>query len=104
MKKKELAEYLDELISYLDKIDMEPRVRGVKGKRKTEEIEAALPTKGEITCIRLGAIGALVLAQGLLNGDIEPHGPRRDAQDFLLDAIALIIDTRLEEGEGQEDD
>ena len=91
MKKSELARHLD-LMS--DEVDEKPpeKVMLAGG----INLDAYLPTDGELLALRIGIVGALVWATGALTGEVKPGDPVEDARNMMGDGIAVLVRQKLE--------
>lgn len=95
MKKKEIARHLDAIIDSIHKSHV--RVRTIEGKCGKE-----LPiSNDEIDAIKEGIVTGLAFAALLCDGEAKPGGIHEDAAHMTSVAIAMIVERREDESDGE---
>lgn len=96
MKRKELAKYIDQMSDCIDGLEIEPDIK-VKDRALEKRLSKARLTQEEITCVKAGAIAALVEVHRLLTDEREPDKPYTHAIEMMVETIGLLIDRRAME-------
>lgn len=96
MKRKYLAEYIDEMSDHIDQIAIVPKVRVHGSDARAKALQDAQLSHEDVSLIKAGAIAALIEAHELLTGSKQPYDPEDQAEDMMIKTIGLIIERRAE--------